>query len=214
MLSAEQVAAINESTKLLVEGGQYILQAHRFGASEIDHALKLLHWADIPRGARVIDLGSGTGAIASIWSKLRDDLSFCLVNLSEFQLEILPKFCDQICCDMEDIPVDDGSFDAAVCMFSIGHTDHEATLSEMSRVVRPGGVVFVYDMVGESPRLSELFYRVVSRKKMELIAESCGLSLDYYMEPADRGCPASKMDGFEEVFGSLKPAIWRWVKGV
>jgi ubiquinone/menaquinone biosynthesis C-methylase UbiE len=212
MLSASQVDVINESTKALVGSGQFILQAHRFGDTEVEHAKKLLHWADIPPGAAVVDLGSGTGAVPYIWSKIRDDLSFCLVNLSEFQLGLLPKFCDQICCDMENVPVEDGAFDAAVCMFSIGHTDHATTIAEMSRIVKPGGIVFVYDMVGKSPRLSELFYSLISRDKIEVLAASCGLSLDFYMEPADRGCPASKMEGFDEVFGPLRPAIWRWVK--
>lgn len=214
MLSELQINAINESTKVLVESGQYILQAHRFGLDEIDHALKLLHWANIPHGAKVVDLGSGTGAVASIWSKFRGDLSFCLVNLSKFQLSLLPKFCEQICCNMEQVPVPDGEFDAAICMFSIGHTNHQASLAEMSRIVKPGGIVFVYDMVGKSPRLSELFYNLLDKEEMEGIAKNCGLSLDYYMEPADQGCSASTMEGFDEVFGPLKPAIWRWVKGV
>jgi ubiquinone/menaquinone biosynthesis C-methylase UbiE len=214
MLSASEIGLINESTKFLVGNGQYILQAYRFADTDTAHAKKLLSWASIPHGSSVIDMGSGTGAVSLIWSKLRDDLSFCLVNLSEYQLGILPKFCDQICCDMEEVPVSGCTFDAAVCLFSIGHTDYESTLAEMTRIVRPGGIVFVYDMIGDSPRLSELSYRLAGREGMERAAKSCGLVLDFYMEPRDHGCKASQMEGFEEVFGSLRPVIWRWVKGM
>jgi ubiquinone/menaquinone biosynthesis C-methylase UbiE len=208
------IELVNKSTQFMMDNGQFILQAHRFADNDSDHASRLLRWAELPENARVIDLGSGTGAVDLCWSIERPDLQFCLVNLSEFQLGVIPKWCDQICCDMEDVPCPDESFDAAVCLFTIGHGDTREVIREMSRLVRPGGVVFVYSMVGDNKNISSLSYEIVDRDYIEMCAKDVGLIHDFYMEPQDRGSWASSnIDGYSDYFGGLRPAIWRWTKG-
>jgi methylase of polypeptide subunit release factors len=98
---------IEGATAIMLANGQYILQAHRFDRTDLGHLRKLLEFAQIPYGSRVVDMGSGTGAVARTWSDLRPDLSFALVNISQMQLDCVPKFCVQHCCDMESVPEED-----------------------------------------------------------------------------------------------------------
>jgi ubiquinone/menaquinone biosynthesis C-methylase UbiE len=210
--------SVEIATKAAISAGCYILQAHRFAENDDLHLLKLLKWADLPFGSRVVDLGSGTGAMAYTWWSLRPDLDFCLVNVSQAQLDSVPQFCEQVCGDMCDVPRRDNYFDAAVCCFAIGHVDAEKVFAEMRRLVRPNGIIFVYDMVryeGTNEKIHELAYAVEARKIMEESAELAGLILDFYMEPHEVGSFGKEFIGpaYEDYFAGVKPAIWRWVNG-
>jgi ubiquinone/menaquinone biosynthesis C-methylase UbiE len=210
--------AVGIATKAAISSGCYVLQAHRFAKNDALHLLKLLKWADLPLGAQIVDLGSGTGAMAYSWKSVRPDLDFCLVNVSQAQLDSLPQFCEQICCDMCDVPKPDNCFDAAVCCFAIGHVDAEKAFAEMRRLVRPGGIIFVYDMAryeGTNEKIHELAYAVEARKVMEETAKGAGLILDFYMEPQEVGSFGKEFIGpaYEDYFAGVKPAIWRWING-
>ena len=210
--------AVEIATKAAISAGCYVLQAHRFAENELLHLLKLLKWADLPLGAKVVDLGSGTGVMACSWKSVRPDLEFCLVNVSQAQLASVPQFCEQICGDMCDVPKPDNSFDAAVCCFAIGHVDAGEAFAEMHRLVRPGGVIFVYDMAryeGTNERIHELAYAVEAKEIMETAAQLAGLVLDFYMEPHEVGSFGKEFIGpaYEDYFAGVKPAIWRWING-
>ena len=212
------VELIDQSTKIMVANGHFILQAHRFADDDVSHAVRLMNWAELPPSARVIDLGCGTGAIPFIWSQMRPDCEFTLVNISQYQLDCCQDFGIKINCSMEDVPVDDGVFDAATCCFAIGHTDHQTSLYEMARIVRRGGVVFIYDMVPDAAdvsHLSDLNYSVVSRSDMERMAKKAGLVLDFYMEPQNKGCLIEDQfrEAYSRYFADVKPAIWRFTVG-
>ena len=212
------VDLIDQSTKLMVANGHFILQAHRFAKDDVSHAVRLLNWAELPPSARVVDLGCGTGAIPFIWSQMRPDCEFTLVNISQYQLDCCPDFGVKINAPMETVPVDDGVFDAATCCFAIGHTEHDETFAEMARIVRRGGVVFVYDMVRDSRDghcLEDLNYTVISRSEMEQKAADAGLILDFYMEPVHQGCMIEDQfqEAYNRYFKLVKPAIWRFTVG-
>jgi ubiquinone/menaquinone biosynthesis C-methylase UbiE len=56
--------------------------------------------------------------------------------------------CAFVCGDGNRIPFADGSFDLAVCGFSIHHMLHaERVIRELTRIVRPGGRVAILDMI-------------------------------------------------------------------
>lgn len=218
MKAAFDVEAVEIATKAAISSGCYVLQAHRFAENDILHLMKLLKWADLPLGAKVVDLGSGTGAMAYAWKSARPDLDFCLVNISQYQLDAMPQFCERIRCDMVDVPKRSNYFDAAVCCFAIGHVDVNEAFAEISRLVRPHGVVFVYDMAryeGTNERIHELAYSVEPRKVMEEAAAEAGLVLDFYMEPQEVGSFGENFIGpaYRDYFGGVKPAIWRWTNG-
>jgi ubiquinone/menaquinone biosynthesis C-methylase UbiE len=209
------IQAVEEATRVAVENGYRVLQAHRFDQNDMLHVRRLALWADIPNGSRVVDMGSGIGEVARLWRFTQPDIEFCLVNISQAQIDMSPPDIDRHCCDMLDVPEPDGAFDAAICLFSIGHVDRFKAFREMARLVRFGGIVFVYDMVrvsGDNVELEELAYRVDGREVMEDYAQMADLRLDFYLEPVDGGWfgPNALGDDFDRYFGDVKPAIWRF----
>lgn len=208
---------IERGTDFMIGQGVYFLHAHRFGHDDLSHAFRLLRWAEPSPGMRVLDVGSGIGSMAAAWKQFIPDLQFGCLNINKYQLDMNPDWCDRILGDMQDMPIRDASFDMAICCFSMGHAERgaEAVIGEMARVVRPGGVVFIYDMQptdGDFSKLEELSYMLYSRDQVEAFAQSAGLWLDVYIEPVDRGSVAEKIPAVTEVFSGLKPAIWRFVR--
>ncbi len=199
---------VEDASRVLLGGGVRLLHVHRFAPTDAGHLARLLHWAELPQGARVMDMGCGTGEMARQWAALRPDLDWVLVNLSPLQLAYAPDAMRQRCCDMRSVPEGDGSFDAVVCCFAIGHEDAGEVYREMARLLAPGGVAFVYDMVGDGSKLVELDYTVGDRGAMERAGRGAGLVLDWYMEPTDQlqECVV------KAYFDPVRPAIWRWVK--
>ena len=205
---------VDHQTKILVEQGHKVFQAHRFANDECSHVSRLARWAEFPANAKVIDLGCGTGEVAKIMKSLRPDLDFCLVNISQFQLDYCPSFTRH-CCDFCDVPEASNSFDAAMFCFSIGHSDASAAMQEAARLLKVGGVLFIYDMVresGDNGIMELVSYQVNRRAAMQCAA--VGFRLDFYMEPQDDGNYGRAVlgDDFETVFGGTRPAIWRFVK--
>jgi ubiquinone/menaquinone biosynthesis C-methylase UbiE len=215
---AVNLEQIESATRGMLANGQYILQAYRFDRTDLGHVRKLLEFANIPYGARVVDMGSGTGAMAHTWSDLRPDLSFALVNISQMQLDSIPKFCVQHCCDMESVPEEDGSFDVAVCCFSVGHTDINASMAEMKRLVRVGGLIFVYDMIresGDNEKLLELGYQVFDELFWSDLQTELKLELLRFSQPVDYDWFHKSILGeeYEKYFGDVSPALWLWKVG-
>lgn len=217
MKQALNLENINRSTRLFMDDGCFILQAHRFGHTDAEHLAKLLHWACVPSGAKVIDFGSGTGVMGHFWKNMRPDIEFCMVNISQFQLDSMEPIGVQHCCDMEDVPEPSNKFDVAICCFSVGHADMDRTMAEMVRVVKPGGCVFVYDMArkfGTNYWLHKIAYEVHDRDHIENIAKKHNLELDFYMEPNEIGNVLRSKIGadYDQIFEGVVPAVWRWVK--
>lgn len=217
MKEAVNLENINNSTKMFMDDGCFILQAHRFGETDELHLCKLLHWACVPKNAKVIDFGSGTGVMGHFWTKMRPDIEFCMVNISQFQLDSMEPIGIQHRCSMEEVPEPDDKFDVAICCFSIGHADMDEAIAEMARVVKPNGCVFIYDMArkfGTNHWLHKISYEVHERDHIENIAKKHNLELDFYMEPNEiRNVLRDKIgENYDHIFEGVVPAVWRWVK--
>lgn len=211
------VQLINELTPMMVEAGHRVLQIHRFADSDVEHVRRLERWADFPLNANVIDMGSGTGEVARILGRKRPDLFFTLVNLSEVQLRYSPKNYKWIHGDFLNVDERSEIFDAVMFCFSIGHEDHAAALKESCRLLKVGGVLFIYDMVrisGSNESMTHVEYMVLSREEFESIAVNNGFKLDLYIEPKDSGEYGKSVlgDDFNAVFNGTIPAIWRMIK--
>jgi len=207
--------AIAHQTQQAVACGHRVFQIHRFAKTDRDHCLRILHWAEIPDGASVLDIGSGVGAVADYWREVRPDLSISLVNLSHAQLTYSAQ--PSCCGDMEHLPYQDQSVDMATFCFSLGHADQMRALQEAARVVRPGGAVFIYDMVrlaGDDAAMHEVAYTVHPRGYIDQCMRRAGFTLDWYCEPHDTGAYGRSVLGeaFASVFHGTIPAMWRGVK--
>lgn len=210
------IEAVNEQTLALVSQGHRVFQIHRFAEGEAAHVARLEGWAAFQLNARVIDMGSGTGEVAKIFSKIRHDLDFCLVNISAVQIAYSPDFKSH-CCDFCAVPEPDASFDAAMFCFSIGHADLNAALKEAHRLLRSGATLFIYDMArvgGSNDSMTAVDYVVHSREAMQQALHDAGFKSDFYMEPHDDGSYGRQVigDAYQQVFDGTIPAIWRMIK--
>ena len=100
-------------------------------------------------GARVVDLASGTGDLAVEMTArglipVGADLSFGM-------LAFAPTPFPRVQADGVALPFPDGAVDGATCGFALRNfTDLDATISELGRVIRPGGRMALLE-VAEPP---------------------------------------------------------------
>ena len=69
-------------TAALIARGERIFQVFRFSDDDLAHCRALLHLADLPHRARVLDIGCGIGEFAL--HAQRADLFWTLLNSTEF----------------------------------------------------------------------------------------------------------------------------------
>src|SRR5260370_4975882 len=110
-------------------------------------------FAGISRGARVLDVGAGTGALTA--ELLRRGTTVAAMDPSpEFVATLKSRFpeIDARQAGAEELPWPDASFDAALAQLVIAFmADAEARVAEMHRVVEPGGGVAVCLWARERP---------------------------------------------------------------
>lgn len=87
--------------------------------------------ARLPRDARVLDVGCGSGDLALLVMQLRPD-----VKIEGIDVLVRPDTAIPVhAYDGSQIPFADGAFDAAMVIDVLHHTDHpEAVLAEIARV--------------------------------------------------------------------------------
>ena len=114
---------------------------------------------------RVLDVACGTGHfLRMLGAALPQEAKFYGIDLSPHYIararEVLPRELDVslICDNAERLPFLDGTFDAATSLFLLHEVPADVrarVLSEMARVVRPGGLVVVADSIqlADAPEL-------------------------------------------------------------
>ena len=102
----------------------------------------------LPRGARVVDVGAGNGALTFLLARLRPDIDVTGVDVTP---ELVAAGNEEarnrnlsavrfVTGDALQLDFPDSSFDAAVCQTLLVHlAKPERAVSEMARVLRPGG---------------------------------------------------------------------------
>lgn len=149
MLTARDFEQIDKVTPIAVAQGVRLMQSHIFGYNDRDHVEFLLDFADLPQDAFVVDMGCGIGEFAKIAGRLRPDLHWKLVNLSRAQLDMCPKggrFA-HLYRDAHDTGIADDSVQAVVFTTALVQMDMFRALREAARILEPGGVLFVSEMV-------------------------------------------------------------------
>jgi ubiquinone/menaquinone biosynthesis C-methylase UbiE len=193
-----------------------VLQIYRLAEPEGAHCIQLLRTLDPPPDALVADLGSGIGTVAHWMSRVRPDLRFIEINIAQYQLE-LSEGERRVQADMERLPLASGALDCAMLLYSIGHADAQAVLEETARVLRPDGVLLLWDMVSEQAEVREamqgmLHYRVLAPRMLESAFQGAGYRLDRWeirRGPIVRGIftPAQKL-----VLRGVAPVLVRAVR--
>jgi demethylmenaquinone methyltransferase / 2-methoxy-6-polyprenyl-1,4-benzoquinol methylase len=121
---------------------------------------------------RILDVATGTGDVAIALTDLNPE-QVVGIDISEKMLEIarrkvVKKGLQQIISfrrnDAERIPFPDGSFDAVTVAFGVrNYEDLRKGLSEMKRVLRPGGTMMILEFSHPTGTPFRQFYRFYSR---------------------------------------------------
>ena len=120
---------------------------------EQSRALEERFLAEVPRGARLLDVGCGGGHLAIHVARRRPDVHVVGVDLSPPQVArataraaragVAARF---VTGSALDLPFADGGFDGVYSVASIKHWPDQARgLRESARVVRPGGALAVVE---------------------------------------------------------------------
>ena len=151
MASPEEVAAYDRMDHSVVNGtfADDFLAAFRDG----DSGGKL---RDGVNPARILDVGSGTGRIPIEIGRRPVFARVTLTDASEAMLVRAKKnvFASGLQggfrlrnCRADELPFEDAAFDAVICNSVLHHLGRPAeALTEMSRVLAPGGLLFVRDL--------------------------------------------------------------------
>lgn len=208
---------VRRQTEAMVGAGASIFQTHKLASTDREHVAVLLRCFSPPCRARVLDAGCGVGAVARLMAEMRPDLRFTLLNISGAQLDMVPAGMAKVRADFHHVPMRDGCFDAVMFTFSLGHGLLDRCLAEAARVLRPGGVLFIYDIAGDQEHLiTHAGYRPHGRDEVTEAAARHGFSLDLVRVPPSStadcvalfGRGAFEAHGFDRVW----PMIYRFVK--
>lgn len=102
----------------------------------------------LPPGGRFLDLGAGTGATGA-W--LAEHGRLVAADFEPVALTLHRErhpASEVVACDAMQLPFANGSFDAVLCVTVLCHRSIDAprsAVAEMARVVRPGGVVCLWE---------------------------------------------------------------------
>ena len=155
--------------------------------------------ADNLTGTSVLDLGSGTGAaFAQLinYETTALDPDKKMLELNIFENKVLGT--------AENLPFDDNSFDNVFCSFVWRNiSDTNKALSEIYRVVKPGGKFVLLDMTRPKNSILRIIHKIGSFKILHLIGfltfnlkeyRFLYKSLDFYPQPENHLKKDSFMD--------------------
>lgn len=110
--------------------------------------------AAAPRGATVLDIGTGPGVLLAELARRRPDLELIGVDISADMVAAaernLARFAPRATALLGDaarLPIDDQRVDLVVSSLSLHHwSDPAAAAPELARALRPAGQVIIYDV--------------------------------------------------------------------
>lgn len=99
-----------------------------------------------PGCKRIADVGCGKGRFATIAAERNPGAVVVGVDLAEAMLRFVPRGIERCAASMTALPLASDSFDGAYATESLEHAvDIEAAISELCRIVRPGGKILIID---------------------------------------------------------------------
>lgn len=127
---------------------------------------------DLRAGARVLDVATGTGAVASeIVRSTSGTVSVTACDINEQMLSMARRrglaggaHVELVRCDATQLPFEPASFDAVTIAFAIDDMpDRDACVREMSRVLRPGGTLALLELSQPDAPPVRAIYRLYLR---------------------------------------------------
>ena len=112
-----------------------------------------------------LDVACGTGDM--VVELLKHGCTVTGVDLSEEMMTIAKRKVENgkwEVADVESLPFEDETFDAVTCAFGVRNFVHlEQGLSEMLRVLKPGGKMVILELATPDSKLIRLFYDLYTR---------------------------------------------------
>jgi ubiquinone/menaquinone biosynthesis C-methylase UbiE len=163
-------------------------------------ARALVECAELEPGSRVLDVGSGTGAVArAVRDFCGDGMSVTAIDPSFNMLMAARRggVLDAVLGALPQLPFSDQSFDAALSAFVMTHVDDpDAAARDLRRVLRPGGCLALSAWAPADDVYARAWAEVVS----EFVAA------DRVSDAAQRVLPGesrfSARDGLSELLGA------------
>jgi demethylmenaquinone methyltransferase/2-methoxy-6-polyprenyl-1,4-benzoquinol methylase len=129
---------------------------------------KAVRSLQLPEGAKVLDLASGTGDLCA--ELRRSGLRAFSFDLSYGMLAADHSGVPRSQSDILQLPVPDGSADGVTCGFALRNlTDLGSFFDELARVVRPGGRIALLDASAPANPVLRLGHRVYFGKVVPMI---------------------------------------------
>ncbi len=170
----------------------------------------------LPENGRALDVGCGTGDMAGLMRKERPNAQIVGVDLSPDMLEVAEEKYKKdprmsfFQADASELPFEDAEFDTAVISFALRNTsDYKKVLSEMIRVVKPGGRICCIDSFVPKSRLIRPFYEMYFSLIMPLVGGGVRYwrqyrwlekSTRYFISPDELGTLLTKL-GLNDIEG-------------
>jgi|SRR5215469_3901220 len=173
-------ATVKAITEILLSAGQTVFQLFQYPGGEEEHSTFMLQLADPTyRCRRILSLGCGVAGMERYWQQYRPELDFELVNISQAQLNMIGGLVgNRVCADATDYHSDNGPFDMVVVSYLLGHVPVQKTLLSALDNLKPGGLLFVYDVFDGSEKFDrELFYASPKERDIWAVAGDENLGL-------------------------------------
>lgn len=108
-----------------------------------DKLEKMRELAALPVKGRMLDIGGGTGRVASVLRDLVDEV--VIADISMGMLKQAPRSTlEPVCCYSESLPFPNDSFDRIIMVDALHHVMNQpSTAGEMLRVLKPGGLLII-----------------------------------------------------------------------
>lgn len=135
---------------------------------------------------KVLDVACGTGDMVVELLRTRHAASLQVtgVDLSEEMLAIAKRKVESgewRVADAEHLPFEDASFDAVTCAFGVRNFVHlEQGLSEMLRVLKPGGRMVILELATPDSSLIRPFYNLYTRYVIPWLGQRLAGSREAY----------------------------------
>jgi demethylmenaquinone methyltransferase/2-methoxy-6-polyprenyl-1,4-benzoquinol methylase len=144
------------------------------GGQDVRWRAEVIRRANLQPGARLLDLGSGTGDLARTALSRAPQTRVVAADFTVAMMRVgqrkSPAQIQWSAVDALNLPFPDCSFDAVVSGYLLRNvTDVQTALREQLRVLRPGGVMVTLDTTRPRPNLLTPLIRLYMRQVIPLL---------------------------------------------